>query len=98
MTLHLVASERRSDMLDEWQTEAIDLAVEALKGSTVDRDIAEAIKKEFDKRVRSLTLVSADLCFSIPQNGIASWVHALSLLACFQKLIAELKGRALAPS
>lgn len=41
------------DMLEEWQTEAIDLAIEALKKSTVDRDVAEALKKEFDRRVPS---------------------------------------------
>lgn len=45
---------RRIDMLDEWQTEAIELTLEALKKSTVDRDVAEAVKKEFDRRVRFL--------------------------------------------
>lgn len=53
-------------MLDEWQTEAIDLAVEAMKTSTVDRDIAEAIKKEFDKRVRKCAL----LCLSCRNSSI----------------------------
>jgi len=44
-------SVKSADMLDEWQSEAIELATEALKGgSGVDRDVAEALKKEFDRR------------------------------------------------
>ena len=48
------------DMLDEWQIEALELTLEALKKSTVDRDVAETVKKEFDRRVRLATRNTAD--------------------------------------
>lgn len=60
-------------MLEEWQTEAIELAIEALKKSTVDRDVAEALKKEFDRRVRPSALTLLTL-FSILRSGTASLV------------------------
>lgn len=61
------------DMLEEWQTEAIELAIEALKKSTVDRDVAETLKKEFDRRVPTSALTLLTL-FSILRSGTASLV------------------------
>lgn len=69
-------------MLDEWQTEAIDLAIEALKKSTIDRDVAEAVKKEFDRRVRPFLGKRCANSLSIRRSGIASLVRCSARSPC----------------
>ncbi|KAL3505709.1 hypothetical protein ACH5RR_031091 [Cinchona calisaya] len=41
---------KSADMRDDMQKEAIDIAVAAFEKNSVEKDVAEHIKKEFDKR------------------------------------------------
>ncbi|XP_044498306.1 dynein light chain 1, cytoplasmic-like isoform X1 [Mangifera indica] len=41
---------KSADMKDEMQQEAVDIAIAAFERNNVEKDVAERIKKEFDKR------------------------------------------------
>ncbi|KAK8681288.1 hypothetical protein V6N13_053692 [Hibiscus sabdariffa] len=41
---------KSADMKDELQKEAVNIAISAFENNSVEKDVAEHIKKEFDKR------------------------------------------------
>nr|KJB28661.1 hypothetical protein B456_005G061200 [Gossypium raimondii] len=50
LTVKPATDERNADMKDDMQKEAVNIAIAAFEKNNVEKDVAEHIKKEFDKR------------------------------------------------
>lgn len=62
-------------MSDSLQTAAIEIAQKAFEEHTVEKDVAQYIKKEFDRSVRASETADLFAC-SLHRRGTATWLGA----------------------